>query len=69
MWLQYRRALADKAQDAFYKLSNTRAQIKSYVFDMYVLTLERLNRSLPHNLTAIVDVISERSHIDQRFII
>lgn len=30
--VQYR-ALADKASDAFYKLSNTRAQIQSYVFD------------------------------------
>ena len=30
--IQYR-ALADKAMDAFYKLSNTRAQIQSYVFD------------------------------------
>lgn len=27
------RALADKAADAFYKLSNTRAQIQAYVFD------------------------------------
>ena len=26
-------ALSDKAVDAFYKLSNTRAQIQSYVFD------------------------------------
>lgn len=30
--IQYR-ALADKADDAFYKLSNTRAQIQAYVFD------------------------------------
>jgi len=30
--VQYR-ALADKASDAFYKLSNTREQIQSYVFD------------------------------------
>lgn len=30
--IQYR-ALADKAADAFYKLSNTRAQIQAYVFD------------------------------------
>ncbi|KAJ0765511.1 putative Band 7 domain-containing protein [Helianthus annuus] len=29
---QYR-ALTDKASDAFYKLSNTRAQIQAYVFD------------------------------------
>ena len=27
------RALADKANDAFYKLSNTRSQIQAYVFD------------------------------------
>jgi len=31
--VQYR-ALADKASDAFYKLSNTRGQIQSYVFDV-----------------------------------
>nr|GMC62145.1 hypersensitive-induced response protein 2 [Ipomoea batatas] len=30
--IQYR-ALAEKASDAFYKLSNTKAQIQSYVFD------------------------------------
>ncbi|KAG1367593.1 putative Hypersensitive-induced response protein-like protein 2 [Cocos nucifera] len=30
--IQYR-ALADKASDAFYRLSNTREQIQSYVFD------------------------------------
>lgn len=30
--IQYR-ALADKANDAFYKLSNTRSQIQAYVFD------------------------------------
>lgn len=30
--IQYR-AIADKAGDAFYKLSNTRAQIQAYVFD------------------------------------
>jgi len=30
--IQYR-ALADKASDAFYKLSNTRSQIQAYVFD------------------------------------
>ncbi|KAJ0538488.1 Hypersensitive-induced reaction 1 protein [Helianthus annuus] len=30
--IQYR-ALTDKASDAFYKLSNTRAQIQAYVFD------------------------------------
>lgn len=30
--IQYR-ALADKAADAFYKLSNTKEQIQAYVFD------------------------------------
>ena len=30
--IQYR-ALAESAQDAFYKLSNTRNQIQAYVFD------------------------------------
>ncbi|KAK1312909.1 Hypersensitive-induced response protein 2 [Acorus calamus] len=30
--IQYR-ALAEKASDAFYKLSNTREQIQAYVFD------------------------------------
>lgn len=30
--IQYR-ALADKASDAFYKLSNTKTQIQAYVFD------------------------------------
>lgn len=30
--IQYR-ALASKASDAFYKLSNTRTQIQAYVFD------------------------------------
>lgn len=30
--VQYR-ALAEKASDAFYKLSNTREQIQAYVFD------------------------------------
>ena len=30
--VQYR-ALADKASDAFYRLSHTREQIQSYVFD------------------------------------
>ncbi|GFZ17526.1 SPFH/Band 7/PHB domain-containing membrane-associated protein family [Actinidia rufa] len=33
--IQYR-ALADKANDAFYKLSNTRSQIQAYVFDVIV---------------------------------
>ena len=30
--IQYR-ALAEKASDAYYKLTNTKAQIQSYVFD------------------------------------
>jgi regulator of protease activity HflC (stomatin/prohibitin superfamily) len=30
--IQYR-AMAEKASDAFYKLSNTKAQIQAYVFD------------------------------------
>ena len=30
--IQYR-ALADKASDAYYKLSNTKEQIQAYVFD------------------------------------
>lgn len=30
--VQYR-AMAEKASDAFYKLSNTKAQIQAYVFD------------------------------------
>jgi hypothetical protein len=30
--IQYR-ALANKAGDAFYKLTNTQSQIKAYVFD------------------------------------
>ncbi|XP_022735669.1 hypersensitive-induced response protein-like protein 1, partial [Durio zibethinus] len=39
--IQYR-ALADKAQDAFYKLSNTRAQIQSYVFDVIRASVPKL---------------------------
>lgn len=37
--IQYR-ALAEKASDAFYKLSNTRGQIQSYVFDGMDLLLK-----------------------------
>ncbi|KNA14364.1 hypothetical protein SOVF_108080 [Spinacia oleracea] len=40
--IQYR-ALADKADDAFYKLSNTRAQIQAYVFDVIRATVPKLN--------------------------
>uniref|UniRef100_A0A0E0IIA1 Band 7 domain-containing protein n=1 Tax=Oryza nivara TaxID=4536 RepID=A0A0E0IIA1_ORYNI len=40
--VQYR-ALADKASDAFYKLSNTREQIQSYVFDVIRATVPKLN--------------------------
>ncbi|KAF2311349.1 hypothetical protein GH714_021959 [Hevea brasiliensis] len=36
-------ALADKARDAFYKLSNTRTQIQSYVFDVIRATVPKLN--------------------------
>ncbi|GMI74921.1 hypersensitive induced reaction 4, HYPERSENSITIVE-INDUCED RESPONSE PROTEIN 1 [Hibiscus trionum] len=39
--IQYR-ALAEKAQDAFYKLSNTRAQIQSYVFDVIRASVPKL---------------------------
>lgn len=35
--VQYR-AMADKADDAFYKLTNTRTQIQAYVFDGMVLS-------------------------------
>ncbi|OMO77437.1 Band 7 protein [Corchorus olitorius] len=40
--VQYR-ALADKAADAFYKLSNTRGQIQSYVFDVIRASVPKLN--------------------------
>ncbi|XP_006660564.1 hypersensitive-induced response protein-like protein 2 [Oryza brachyantha] len=40
--VQYR-ALADKACDAFYKLSNTKGQIQSYVFDVIRATVPKLN--------------------------
>lgn len=40
--IQYR-AIADKASDAFYKLSNTRSQIQAYVFDVIRGTVPRLN--------------------------
>ncbi|CAI9109626.1 OLC1v1009482C1 [Oldenlandia corymbosa var. corymbosa] len=39
--IQYR-ALADKASDAFYKLSNTREQIQSYVFDVIRASVPKL---------------------------
>ncbi|WVZ64714.1 hypothetical protein U9M48_014194 [Paspalum notatum var. saurae] len=39
--VQYR-ALAEKASDAFYKLSNTREQIQSYVFDVIRATVPKL---------------------------
>lgn len=39
-FIQYR-ALAEKAYDAFYKLSNTWEQIQSYVFDGKVALLYR----------------------------
>ncbi|CAN1196915.1 Hypersensitive-induced response protein 2 [Linum perenne] len=40
--VQYR-ALAEKASDAFYKLSNTRGQIQSYVFDVVRASVPKLN--------------------------
>ncbi|KAL4566541.1 hypothetical protein LXL04_030657 [Taraxacum kok-saghyz] len=40
--IQYR-ALADKASDAFYKLSNTRSQIQAYVFDVIRASVPKLN--------------------------
>lgn len=40
--IQYR-ALANKAADAFYKLSNTREQIQSYVFDVIRASVPKLN--------------------------
>ncbi|PWA34541.1 hypersensitive-induced response protein 1 [Artemisia annua] len=36
-------ALADKASDAFYKLSNTKSQIQAYVFDVIRATVPKLN--------------------------
>ncbi|KAB1207335.1 Hypersensitive-induced response protein 1 [Morella rubra] len=39
--IQYR-ALVDKAADAFYKLSNTRQQIQSYVFDVIRASVPKL---------------------------
>lgn len=39
--IQYR-ALAEKASDAFYKLSNTKSQIQSYVFDVIRASVPRL---------------------------
>jgi regulator of protease activity HflC (stomatin/prohibitin superfamily) len=40
--IQYR-ALKDKANDAFYKLSNTRGQIQAYVFDVIRAYVPKLN--------------------------
>ncbi|XP_068307158.1 hypersensitive-induced response protein 1-like [Pyrus communis] len=40
--IQYR-ALANKADDAFYKLSNTRSQIQAYVFDVIRASVPKLN--------------------------
>ncbi|KAL0346101.1 UNVERIFIED_CONTAM: Hypersensitive-induced response protein-like protein 2 [Sesamum radiatum] len=40
--IQYR-ALAGKASDAFYKLSNTKAQIQAYVFDVIRASVPRLD--------------------------
>lgn len=40
--IQYR-ALADKASDAFYKLSNTKEQIQAYVFDVIRASVPKLD--------------------------
>ncbi|KAI3955506.1 hypothetical protein MKW98_028451 [Papaver atlanticum] len=40
--VQYR-AMADRANDAFYKLSNTRTQIQSYVFDVIRASVPKMN--------------------------
>ncbi|PKI63207.1 hypothetical protein CRG98_016392, partial [Punica granatum] len=40
--IQYR-ALANKANDAFYRLSNTKGQIQAYVFDVIRASVPRLN--------------------------
>ncbi|XP_062191423.1 hypersensitive-induced response protein 1 [Phragmites australis] len=40
--VQYR-ALANKASDAFYRLSNTREQIQSYVFDVIRASVPKMN--------------------------
>ncbi|KAM3713768.1 hypothetical protein ACB098_01G284100 [Castanea mollissima] len=40
--VQYR-AVADKASDAFYRLTNTREQIQSYVFDVIRASVPKLN--------------------------
>ncbi|KAL5725026.1 HIR complex subunit [Ranunculus cassubicifolius] len=40
--IQYR-AIADKANDAFYKLSNTKGQIQAYVFDVIRAYVPKLN--------------------------
>ncbi|KAF6159939.1 hypothetical protein GIB67_033023 [Kingdonia uniflora] len=40
--IQYR-ALAEKASDAFYKLSNTREQIQAYVFDVIRASVPKLD--------------------------
>ncbi|XP_076901921.1 hypersensitive-induced reaction 1 protein-like [Bidens hawaiensis] len=36
-------ALSDKASDAYYKLSNTKAQIQAYVFDVIRASVPKLN--------------------------
>nr|ABK24204.1 unknown [Picea sitchensis] len=40
--VQYR-AILDKAEDAFYKLSNTREQIQAYVFDVIRASVPKMN--------------------------
>ncbi|XP_028553627.1 hypersensitive-induced response protein 1 isoform X1 [Dendrobium catenatum] len=56
--VQYR-ALANKAADAFYKLSNTREQIQSYVFDVHSTAVIRA--SVPK--LKIDDVFEQKNDI------
>lgn len=51
--IQYR-ALAEKASDAFYKLSNTREQIQAYVFDGILVFEVLLFSTLLENLISIL---------------
>ncbi|PPS04570.1 hypothetical protein GOBAR_AA16096 [Gossypium barbadense] len=55
--IQYR-ALADKASDAFYKLTDTRKQIQSYVFDAVEEELEKAMSAYGYEIaqTLIVDI-------------
>ncbi|PPD79044.1 hypothetical protein GOBAR_DD24030 [Gossypium barbadense] len=55
--IQYR-ALADKASDAFYKLTDTRKQIQAYVFDAVEEELEKAMSAYGYEIaqTLIVDI-------------